>query len=377
MTSERDPKKYPKAGDVLTRFGTIRHVTGVATNVRGTLIRVFFDGGDPGDRTCSVSIGAWRGWTQDDCQVLLRDETSDDGETPQMLIATHRCGGLVASSWLDDGFDEVNRQLGHDWHAKGYLVSKISVPDGTPMMRWCECNRQGQQDIGDKSSCTCGPVRHWECNAGCKAKSTVEPVAALAATPEAPQAAALLGTPQNPICIDSEEMARLAEFAGISVDNREDAAGILLWVGEHRDDDGTVGYGLCASLEDYPEEGCYPLVELPRQQPAADGAATLRSAIQAMASMLQAREWAEHVSTSADPDVTDLEVQITELVGTATKLREQNATLVAALERIITACPQIGLNPNATMSSPPEEKICWNVHSIARAALASAKGGAQ
>lgn len=183
MNSERDPKKYPKAGDVLTRFGTIRHVTGVATNVRGTLIRVFFDGGDPGDRTCSVSIGAWRGWTQDDCQVLLRDETSDEGETPQMLIATHRCGGLVASSWLDDGFDEVNRRLGHDWHAKGYLVSKISVPDGTPMMRWCECNRQGQQDIGDKSTCTCGPVRHWECNAGCKVKSAVEPVAAQPAVP--------------------------------------------------------------------------------------------------------------------------------------------------------------------------------------------------
>lgn len=33
MTSERDPKKYPKAGDVLTRFGTIRHVTGVAMSV--------------------------------------------------------------------------------------------------------------------------------------------------------------------------------------------------------------------------------------------------------------------------------------------------------------------------------------------------------
>ena len=153
--------------------------------------------------------------------------------------------------------------------------------------------------------------------------------AMLAATPVAPQPAAPLGTPQNPICIDSEEMARLAEFAGISVDNREDAAGILLWVGEHQDDDGTVGYGLCASLEDYPEEGCYPLVELPRMQ-TADGAATLRSAIRAMAAMLQAREWAEHVST--DPVVTDLEVQITELVGTATKLREQNAALVAAVE---------------------------------------------
>ena len=154
----------------------------------------------------------------------------------------------------------------------------------------------------------------------------------LDATPEAPAQIAPIGTPQNPICIDSEEMAGLAEFAGISVDNREDAVGILLWVGEHRNDDGTVGYGLCASLEDCPEEGCYPLVELPRMQ-TADGAATLRSAIRDMASMLQAREWAEHVST--DPVVTDLEVQITELVSTATKLREQNAALVAALEGVL------------------------------------------
>ena len=64
----------------------------------------------------------------------------------------------------------------------------------------------------------------------------------------------------------------------------------------------------------------------------ADDAATLRSAIRDMASMLQAREWAEHVST--DPDVTDLEVQVTELAGTATTLREQNAALVAELKAI-------------------------------------------
>lgn len=279
--------------------------------------------------------------------------------------------------------------------------------------------------------------------------------AMLAATPEAPQVAAPLGTSQNPICLSGEEMAGLAEFAGISVDNREDAAGILLWVGEHRDDAGTAGYGLCASLEDYPEEGCYPLVELPRQQPADDAAAleatesvldrpasiggttfgvgipvrtlvaaaqrryeveqtpasladrqalidalrrpvvdaeiaTLRSAIRAMASMLQAREWAEHVST--DPVVTDLEVQITELVGTATALRGQNAALVAALKAIDDQASHAGDEFGGPLAVATKEGLgdrdellelagiadgyLESISLTAEQALASAKGGA-
>lgn len=334
MNSERDPKKYPKAGDVLTRFGTIRHVTGVATNVRGTLIRVFFDGGDPGDRTCSVSIGAWRGWTQDDCQVLLRDETSDEGETPQMLIATHRCGGLVASSWLDDGFDEVNRRLGHDWHAKGYLVSKISVPDGTPMMRWCECNRQGQQDIGDKSTCTCGPVRHWECNSGCKAKHVTESVAAQATVPD--------GWP-------TEEM--ISAFADeFSVYRQRE----------------TFGPAFRAAL-----------AAAPKVPQTADDAATLRSAIRDMALLLRSREWADQFNT--DHDVTDLEVQITELVGTATELCEQHAALVAALERMLAMHDTMmtKVNHGASFFDADCLREMNEAPSQAAQAIASTKGGAQ
>ena len=98
----------------------------------------------------------------------------------------------------------------------------------------------------------------------------------------------------------------------------------------------------------------------------ADGAATLRSAIRAMAAMLQAREWAEHVST--DPMVTDLEVQITELVGMATTLREQNAALAAALEgvlRWIDHWAQTG--PGMDFE---------RVEAAADAALACVKGGA-
>ncbi|WP_281661747.1 hypothetical protein [Microvirgula aerodenitrificans] len=39
---------------------------------------------------------------------------------------------------------------------------------------------------GDKSTCSCGPVRHWECNAGCKAKHSAEAVAAQVAVPVIP-----------------------------------------------------------------------------------------------------------------------------------------------------------------------------------------------
>ena len=130
----------------------------------------------------------------------------------------------------------------------------------------------------------------------------------------------------------------------------------------------------------------------------ADDAATLRSAIRAMAAMLQAREWAEHVS--ADPIVTDLEVQITELVGTATKLREQNATLGEAIslqhangealaERVMQAEAQnaalvAAMQNIADEFVPGDEQKLYGtptdaldrIRSTARATLASAKGGA-
>lgn len=141
MTTIRDPKKHPKVGDVLHRFGCTRYVTAVAKKASGTLISVYFNAGPQDSQASSVSISAWRSWANADCEVLLRDDTSDDRVAPRMLIATHRCGGLVASSWDDDDCKEENQRNCHDWHAKGYQVALISVPDGTPMMRWCECNR--------------------------------------------------------------------------------------------------------------------------------------------------------------------------------------------------------------------------------------------
>ena len=120
------------------------------------------------------------------------------------------------------------------------------------------------------------------------------------------------------------------------------------------------------------DEWAEPLYAEPVAAQQSDDAATLRSAIRAMASMLQAREWAEHVSN--DPDVTDLEVQITELVGTATKLREQNATLVATLMPFAFICKDGVVTKNYVTVTTCAEY--FNRAEKVLAALASAKGGA-
>lgn len=145
MTNIRDPKKHPKPGDILHRFGCTRYVTAVASKASGTLISVYFNNGQPDSEKSSVSISSWRSWANADCEVLLRDDTSDDHIAPRMLIATHSCGGLVASSWNDDDLAAENLQNRRDWHARGYQVAMISVPDGTPMMRWCHCDREGRK----------------------------------------------------------------------------------------------------------------------------------------------------------------------------------------------------------------------------------------
>lgn len=141
MNTPRNPKKHPKPGDILRRFGCTRYVTAVAKKSNGTLISVIFDDGT-GCNKGFTPIASWRNWANTDCEVLLRDDTSDDRIAPRMLIATHRCGGLVASSWNDDDLAAENLQNRRDWHARGYQVAMISVPDGTPMMRWCHCDRQ-------------------------------------------------------------------------------------------------------------------------------------------------------------------------------------------------------------------------------------------
>lgn len=55
----------------------------------------------------------------------------------------------------------------------------------------------------------------------------------------------------------------------------------------------------------------------------------LRRAVKSMASLIQGREWAEHLST--DQDAQELEVQITELIGARQELLD-------ALIRVLDCC---------------------------------------
>ena len=54
------------------------------------------------------------------------------------------------------------------------------------------------------------------------------------------------------------------------------------------------------------------------------------------------------------------------------RLHEVNQELMEALEIILDSKPFVGMNPKATVGSP--HSIEWNVHSIARAAIAKATG---
>lgn len=50
--------------------------------------------------------------------------------------------------------------------------------------------------------------------------------------------------------------------------------------------------------------------------------------------------------------------------------------LLEALEQILSMKPTHGMNPNAKTNDPPELKVGWNVHAIARNAIAKARGEA-
>lgn len=72
------------------------------------------------------------------------------------------------------------------------------------------------------------------------------------------------------LCLSSEALTRLAEFAGAKIGTAEvdidETADAVLWIGEYKEEDGngngSIGYGLCAHLEDYPDEGCIVLEEM-------------------------------------------------------------------------------------------------------------------
>lgn len=66
----RDPRKYPVAGDVITRFGVTRLVTATKMNRRGTLTHVVFGHPAVDLPEREVTIASWRAWAKQDAMVV-------------------------------------------------------------------------------------------------------------------------------------------------------------------------------------------------------------------------------------------------------------------------------------------------------------------
>lgn len=66
----RDPRKHPVPGDVISRFGTTREVTGTKHNDRGTVTHVVY--GHPSTDTPAkeATISSWRAWAKQDAMVV-------------------------------------------------------------------------------------------------------------------------------------------------------------------------------------------------------------------------------------------------------------------------------------------------------------------
>lgn len=68
----RDPRKYPVAGDVITRLGTTREVTATRRNEHGTVTHVLYE--HPGqthlEQAKETTISSWRAWAKEDAMVV-------------------------------------------------------------------------------------------------------------------------------------------------------------------------------------------------------------------------------------------------------------------------------------------------------------------
>ena len=64
------------------------------------------------------------------------------------------------------------------------------------------------------------------------------------------------------VLVEADTWEAASFIFGSSADGFCDAE---LFIGEHTDDDGKVGYGLLIGSADYPDEGVVPLADLPRQ----------------------------------------------------------------------------------------------------------------
>jgi hypothetical protein len=62
--AERNPKRDPAVGDIISRWGSSRQVTGIERNPRGTITHVIYD------KTHRITISAWRAWCDDNSTVV-------------------------------------------------------------------------------------------------------------------------------------------------------------------------------------------------------------------------------------------------------------------------------------------------------------------
>ena len=74
----------------------------------------------------------------------------------------------------------------------------------------------------------------------------------------------------------------------------------------------------------------------------------------------------------ASPDAAQKLEGYRELTQRVNQLESLNAELLEALEIILDSRPFVGMNPKATVGSP--YAVEWNVHTIAREAIAKATG---
>ena len=66
----RDPRKYPKPGDVITRLGTTRLVTATKMNRRGTVTHVVYRHPAVDLPETVATIASWRAWAKQDAMVV-------------------------------------------------------------------------------------------------------------------------------------------------------------------------------------------------------------------------------------------------------------------------------------------------------------------
>ncbi|QQA62423.1 hypothetical protein JC965_08125 [Aeromonas caviae] len=66
----RDPRKYPVAGDVITRLGSTREVTAIKRNDRGTVTHVVYRHPAVDLPETVATIASWRAWAKQDAMVV-------------------------------------------------------------------------------------------------------------------------------------------------------------------------------------------------------------------------------------------------------------------------------------------------------------------